>query len=173
MTEPEKEPGKEVAVAREPKLGERVLMHHEHEGGWHSVTYGVWQVSIGPDSLIMLPRSLKPDEVDDFVAAVTEAKHVGLKIKAENVKLAENDQIVPWARNLITEGGVPAGATRMPLVSREAAKSTSRQPFTADQLAKARAARAQTGPQPAGSQAQTKRPRVPLPPAPPRGRQSS
>lgn len=159
------EPPKKEVEPAEAKLGERTLMHHEHEGGWHSVTYGMWQVTIAPDSLIMLPRHLRPDEVDDFVAAVQEAKHVGLKIKADNEALAENDQIVPWARNLITEGGVPAGATRVPLVSRTPDKTPGRQ-FTPEQLAKARAARAQRGPQPAGSQAQTQRPRVPLPPAP-------
>jgi len=41
--------------------------------GWTLVRHGSWEVSVAPDGLIMLPRHLQPDEVEDFVAAIARA----------------------------------------------------------------------------------------------------
>lgn len=45
--------------------------------GWSLVRHGSWEVSVAPDGLIMLPRHLQPDEVQDFIAAVSQAAVVG------------------------------------------------------------------------------------------------
>jgi hypothetical protein len=84
------------------------------EGNWHLVEYGTWQVSVAPDGLLMLPRHLHPDEVDDFVNAILAASEVGQKVKTDNEKAAEgDDRTLPASSVLVTEGGVPPGAVRV------------------------------------------------------------
>ncbi len=159
------EPGTAVARTSECVPQAKIM---QFEGGWHAVTYQRWQVSVAPDSLIMLPRHLKPTEVEDFIAAVRAAAEVGLQVKAANEFNAQNDDRSLARRTYIAEGGVPPGAVRMPFATNPGlpAKSEPRG-FTPEALARARASR-QTGPQPAGTQGQPQRPRVPLPPASPR-----
>jgi hypothetical protein len=86
--------------------------------GWSLVSYGSWAVSVGPDSLLMLPRSLKPDEAEDFCAAVMAASVIGAQVKAENEERGKNDDRGrPSRRVIVREGGdagVPAGAVRLP-----------------------------------------------------------
>src|SRR4051812_23715282 len=82
--------------------------------GWKLVEYGTWQVSVGPDGLLMLPRHLHPDEVDDFVNAILAAGEVGRKIKTDNASAAQSDdRSLPASTILVTEGGVPPGAVRI------------------------------------------------------------
>lgn len=61
-------------------------------GGYHLVTYGEWQVSVMSDGMISLPRIVRPQDIDDFCAAMVVAKDVGLKQQAENEKKAEEAQ---------------------------------------------------------------------------------
>ena len=48
--------------------------------GWTLVRHGSWEVSVAPDGLIMLPRHLQPDEVEDFVAAIARAAVVAAEL---------------------------------------------------------------------------------------------
>lgn len=52
--------------------------------GWSLVRCGCWEVSVGPDGLLQLPRSLAPEEVTDFVAACQAAAEVGTAIVERN-----------------------------------------------------------------------------------------
>jgi len=58
-------------------------------GGYHLVTYGEWQVSVMNDGMISLPRIVRPQDIDDFCAAMEAAKEVGLKQIEQNEKLAK------------------------------------------------------------------------------------
>jgi hypothetical protein len=59
-------------------------------GGYHLVTVGEWQVSVMNDGMISLPRIVRPQDIDDFVAAMLAAKDVGLKQQADNEEAAKN-----------------------------------------------------------------------------------
>lgn len=63
--------------------------------GWHLVEHGTWQVSVAPDGLVMLPRHLHPDEIEDFCKAAMAAADVGSSIRAANaekhVEVTEDD----------------------------------------------------------------------------------
>jgi len=52
--------------------------------GWHLVEAGVWQVSVAPDGLLMLPRHLHPREAADFAAAIVAAADVGHEVIKAN-----------------------------------------------------------------------------------------
>lgn len=52
--------------------------------GWHLVEHGSWQVSVAPDGLLMLPRHLHPDEVNDFVRTIQAAAPVGKAVIVAN-----------------------------------------------------------------------------------------
>jgi hypothetical protein len=52
--------------------------------GWSLVQHGGWEVSIGPDGMIMLPHHLAPAELEDFVAAVTLAAELSVELQAES-----------------------------------------------------------------------------------------
>jgi hypothetical protein len=58
-------------------------------GGYHLVTVGEWQVSVMNDGMISLPRIVRPQDIDDFVAAMLVAKEVGLKQQADNEEMAK------------------------------------------------------------------------------------
>lgn len=65
-------------------------------GGYHLVTYASWQVSVMADGMISLPKICRPQDVDDFIAAMQAAKDVGLKQIDDNNAAAaaarENDK---------------------------------------------------------------------------------
>lgn len=147
-------PGKELTPSEQP-----TPTIHQIQGGWHAIHYGSWQVSVAPDSLIMLPRHLKPEEAADFCAAVMAAAQVGLRVKGDNEAAGARDDQRRPPRTMVAQGGVPPGASRLPINPRR--EKDQRKTFTPQGLAKARQVR-QTGSQPGG----TTRPRVPLPPAP-------
>jgi len=83
-------------------------------GVWHLVEFGTWQISIGPDGLIQLPRSLLAREVTDFVGAITAAAQVAARVVADNeARAAGDNRALPPGRAIVTEGPPPAGATPM------------------------------------------------------------
>ena len=86
MTEPQES---ESIIAGEPPVEEPVeavpseaAVVVQNPAGWSLVQAGGWEVSIGPDGMIMLPRHLSPEEVPDFVAAIAAAAAVGAENKA-------------------------------------------------------------------------------------------
>jgi hypothetical protein len=60
------------ATSDEPVPGIR-----RFDSGWSLIEMGTWQISVAPDGLLMLPRHLHPDEVDDFCATARAAAVVG------------------------------------------------------------------------------------------------
>jgi hypothetical protein len=97
-------------------------------GDWQLVTHGTWQISVGPDGLLMLPRHLHPREWDDFVAAGTIAKQVGNDVIAANSHKARKDnRRLPTRRGaIVTEGEPPAGTVRMNVSQQQAAATIGR-----------------------------------------------
>lgn len=97
-------------------------------GDWQLVTHGTWQISVGPDGLLMLPRHLHPREVDDFIAAATIAKQVGTDVIAANSHKARKDNRRVSARRgaIVTEGDPPAGTVRMNVSQQQAAATIGR-----------------------------------------------
>lgn len=85
------------------------------ENGWSLVEFGCWNVSVGPDGLVMLPRHLVPEEVEDFVGACLAAAEVGKRVRAANVKAAESDdRSLPESLIHVGPGGsAPSGAVRL------------------------------------------------------------
>lgn len=84
--------------------------------GWSLVQHGNWEVSIGPDGMVMLPRHLAPDEVADFIAAVTKAAEVGAETQAANQATAAAAQPTPGLSTLIIqESGQPTLPGAIPL----------------------------------------------------------
>ncbi len=80
--------------------------------GHYLVTHGTWQISVAPDGLLMLPRHLHPDEVDDFIRCALVAKDVGGGVIKEN----ESKTPAPGLstrRAIVTQGPPPPGTTRM------------------------------------------------------------
>jgi hypothetical protein len=97
-------------------IEEPVATVQKHESGWSRVQYKSWEISIGPDGCLMLPRLLKPEEVEDFVGAALAAAEVGTKMRADNVERAKSDdRSIPNRRVMVTPGGVPEGAVRLPV----------------------------------------------------------
>lgn len=163
-------PARIVKVPGEPTTVDSDVEHnvtiHEFQGNWHGVTYKGWQVSVSPDALIRLPAHLKPDEVEDFVAAVRAAAPVAAKVKADNDAASAQNHLASNPAAFFTQGGLPPGATRMPMLPRTDPDKPSRPMFTPERLANARQIRA-AGAEKAGQQGTPPtRPRVPLPPAP-------
>ena len=76
------EPVAEHSTLDEPVRLESGGYHYRLDDGWHHPQRGTWQVSVAPDSLIQLPRHLKPEEVEDFIHAVRDAAKVGAEVKA-------------------------------------------------------------------------------------------
>lgn len=85
--EPVGEPADEVTV-------------EQHPNGWSLVTVGCWQISVGPDGLIMLPRSLRPEDVEDFVCAAQAAAEIGAQVRSENARRGAKDEAVLSSRRL-------------------------------------------------------------------------
>lgn len=92
--------------------------------GWSLVERGSWQVSVGPDGLIMLPRHLHPSEVDDFCAAVQAAAPVGVKQRAANeantTPQPTEEELLAQPTVFVAESGVDPvpGAARMQVAPR-------------------------------------------------------
>ena len=82
--------------------------------GWSLVQAGNWEVSIGPDGMIMLPRHLAPDEVADFLAAVSAAAAVGAENQAANQAAASAAPALA-STLVIQESGqaLPPGAVQL------------------------------------------------------------
>lgn len=105
----------EVAETPQPDDERVATVQHLPANGWALVTYGTWQVSVGNDGLLHLPRHLTPTDVPDFIGAIAAAGEVGLKIKADNETAgAKDDRGLPSKRVIVREGPPPNGATRMP-----------------------------------------------------------
>lgn len=129
------------------------------DSGWHLVTHRTWQVSVGPDGLLMLPRHIHPREWDDFVAAGAAAIKLGHDIIAKNEHAAVGDDRSPTMsrRALVTEGGVPEGAVRM--MTRPGANAPAHTSAIGGRGA--RQSTSQAGPLPAGTQGIPVRARAP------------
>jgi len=80
-----------------------------HHSGWSLVRHGTWEVSIGPDGLIMLPRHLDPLELDDFVEAVTKAATVGSAKQIANQNAQNKHELSGAAGPASTIIVAPAG----------------------------------------------------------------
>lgn len=85
------------------------------DGGWNLVACGCWEISVGPDGLIMLPRHLDPDELDDFVEAMKSAAVVATETRAKNAAARAKRASSPGyeiASTLLMKpsGDVPDGA---------------------------------------------------------------
>jgi hypothetical protein len=88
--------------------------------GWSLITVGSWQISVGPDGLLMLPRHLHPSEVADFCAAATTAAEEGARIVKENKEReAATPLVIPDSRAIVTEAGQEPAAGTVPMVVRE------------------------------------------------------
>jgi hypothetical protein len=86
----------------------------EYPNGWSLVTAGTWQVSIGPDGLLMLPRHLRPQDVSEFVAAIEAAAREGARKIEENARNTTPLGDLPPRRAMVTPAGqIPPGATPM------------------------------------------------------------
>lgn len=81
----------------------------QNPAGWSLVRHGTWEVSIGPDGMIMLPRLLAPEEVPDFISAVSRAAEIANENRAINqaaaAEAAANQPAVPESTLIIQESG--------------------------------------------------------------------
>lgn len=115
----------------ETDTAEHPVTIHQFEGNWHGVTYKATQVSVSPDALIQLPSHLRPEDVEDFVAAVRAAVPV-----ASEVKASANTQAVADPRRVFSERLQQATPSMPALPARPA-----RAPMTQERLSRARAKR--------------------------------
>jgi hypothetical protein len=82
--------------------------------GWSLVRAGTWEISVGPDGLLMLPRHLDPREVADFVVSAVAAAEEGARIQEDNKANETPLGDLPPRRAMVTPAGqIPAGATPM------------------------------------------------------------
>ena len=81
--------------------------------GHHLVTHSGWQISVAPDGLLMLPRHLHPDEVEDFVRCALVAKDIGSGVIKENEQRPPGGPGLSARQAIVTQGAPPSGATRM------------------------------------------------------------
>jgi len=81
-------------------------------GGYHLVTYNDWQVSVMNDGMISLPRIVRPQDIDDFCAAMMAAKEVGLAQQAENGEKAKEQYAALAARRETAAAAAVRGTRR-------------------------------------------------------------
>ena len=83
-------------------------------GDWHLITYGTWQISVGPDGMLMLPRHLHPNELADFAGAAQVAADIGNQVIADNERRKPAQSVKLNSRSaILTEGPPPPGTVRM------------------------------------------------------------
>jgi hypothetical protein len=117
--EPETETPQPAELPPMPELSEGTTIQTVGEvgsptGQWHLVSHGTWQISVGPDGLLMLPRHLVPREVADFIADSTDAAAIGAwVIECNAIRASGDDRSLPSARARVTAGGTPPGLARM------------------------------------------------------------
>ena len=90
--------------------------------GWALVRHGVWEVSVAPDGLIMLPRHLQPEEVDDFCEAARQAALLATSKRDDNAQAATSaarDTIVVSDAAQATPAGVRLRVNRRGNTSRK------------------------------------------------------
>lgn len=83
--------------------------------GWSLVQHGNWEVSIGPDGLVMLPRHLAPEEIADFIGAVTKAAELSTELQAEAQAATGTPTPGLSSTLVIQESGQPLPAGAVPL----------------------------------------------------------
>jgi len=119
-----------AATAQAAKAPPTVQVVGKGHSIWHLVTHGTWEVSVGPDGLLMLPRHLHPREVDDFIAAAAIAAQIGADIIAENGQKSRKDvRLRATARRggaIVTEGEPPDGTVRMQVSQQQTAATIGR-----------------------------------------------
>ena len=94
-------------------------------GEWQVVTAGGWQISIGPDACIQLPRQVHPADAEGFAEAFTIAQQVALDVFHGNRAAASTDDRAPAPRTaLVHQGTPPAGTIRMPVQQRQSDQAT-------------------------------------------------
>lgn len=94
-------------------------------GEWHLVTAAEYQVSIGPDSLVMLPRHIHPRDIPDFITALTVAADVANDVYAGNIEAAkDDDRALAQRKAIVSQGGAPAGTVRMKVAQRQSEQAT-------------------------------------------------
>jgi hypothetical protein len=88
------------------------------DSGWSLVEYGCWSISVGPDGLLMLPRHLVPEDVQDFVGACLAAAEVGVQVRKANAKRAEgDDRSLPRSLIRTAPSGTPSEGVRLQTVA--------------------------------------------------------
>lgn len=89
--------------------------------GWSLANHETWQISVGPDGLLMLPRHLAPSEVADFCAAAQVAAEEGLlKIAWNNAHTTPMPVLTGTPqRAIVTEAGQPLPPGAVPMTVRE------------------------------------------------------
>jgi len=84
------------------------------QGRWTLVRAGTWEISVGPDGLLMLPRHLDPREVEDFITSARKAAELGASVQEENQRNTTPLGDLPARRALVTPAGrTPPGAVPM------------------------------------------------------------
>lgn len=79
----------------------------ELPSGWALVTAGGWEVSVGPDGLIQLPRHLAPAELPDFIVACEAAAEVGAAVIAKNAEARANTPTAVLESTLVVSADAP------------------------------------------------------------------
>jgi hypothetical protein len=89
---------------------------HAYPNGWNLVTHGAWQISVGPDAVIQLPRHVHPDDVPHFIEAMKAAADLAGQMRDLNEKnAAGDDRSLPRGLMKVTPSGqTPAGYTKIP-----------------------------------------------------------
>jgi hypothetical protein len=101
-------------VSEQPEV---IEYHTELQGDWRLVKFGTWEISVGPDGLLMLPRYLRPQDWDDFIAAGAEAVQIGTQIIAANeAAAAKDDRRLPPGRAIVTPRGQRPPAGTVPMI---------------------------------------------------------
>lgn len=85
----------------------------ELPNGWSLVQSNGWEISVGPDGLIQLPRHLLPSEIDDFTTACEAAAVVGEAVIERNADLRANTPTQSLLSTLVVSNELPSGAVRV------------------------------------------------------------